>query len=131
MHHQTKSGSPRRGGILAAGAVAVVLALGGLGALMLTGEPTATVTTPPAAVDAAGPSTEPAPAAGFGTTRSLNPAASTVDPAVTRGPYPSADQAQSYSPYCQVPSGGICTVTPPQPVGSSCQCGGEQGRIVP
>jgi hypothetical protein len=137
MRHQTRSGHPRRSGIAIAGALAAVVAIGGIGALVLSdpesppaGSPAAA---PETAIDGAEAVTDPAPprsAAEVGASRSLAPPGGTAEPGTTRGL--SIDgQAQSYSPYCQVPSGGICTVTPPQPVGAPCQCGGEAGRIVP
>jgi hypothetical protein len=40
------------------------------------------------------------------------------------------DVVQTYSPYCQTPA-GICTMASSLPVGATCVCGGQSGRVVP
>lgn len=38
--------------------------------------------------------------------------------------------AQTYSAYCQTPQ-GVCVLPSAEPIGSTCQCDGTPGRVIP
>jgi hypothetical protein len=52
-----------------------------------------------------------------------------ADPAHVDSPTRGLQLSQQYGTVCQTPQGSVCTVAP-QPINSSCQCGGTYGLIV-